>query len=105
MAMRGVGDLSGFVLRAMIAPEVIVAEGRHVGGDGNDGGAGGVDGDAATDVGRIDGGLGYGVASGGGEGAHVVVVGLRGVLGIFPLAVEWVRGGGGGEQAAWNCPR
>ena len=56
--MRGVGDLGGFVLGAMIAPEVIVVEGRHVGVDGNDGGAGGVDGDG-QDLVPDDAGLGY----------------------------------------------
>ena len=40
-----------------------------------------------------------GLFGGGGQSAHVVFVGLRGVLGIFAFAVEGIFGDGGGEDA------
>jgi hypothetical protein len=41
-----------------------------------------------------------GLARGGGKSAHVIGVGLRGVLGVLALAVERIFGDGGSEQAA-----
>ena len=98
-AARGLGDFGGLGGGAVIAPEVVVVQRRHVGGDGNDAGAGGIEGDGfdlvAVNAGRLD-----GLARGGFEGQQVVGVGLRGELWVFALAVQRVLGEGGGDEAA-----
>src|SRR5262249_4120508 len=43
--MGGIGDLSGFLPGAVVAPEVVVVDGVELGIDRDDGGAGGVEGD------------------------------------------------------------
>ena len=93
------GDLLGLAEGAVIAPEVVVVERLHVGVDGDDAGAGGVEGDG-FDLVAGDAGLGEDVAHGGDEGGHLVGVGLGGEVGVFALAMEGVAGGGGAEAAA-----
>ena len=73
--VRGAGDLCGLAGGAMIAPEVVLAEGDEVFADGDDAGAGGVERDgfnlAAIDAADFD-----CLAHGAGEGGHLVVVRL-----------------------------
>ncbi len=92
------GDLGGFVLGAVVAPEVVVVERLHVLVDGDDGGAGGIEGDGGDGAGG-DAGFGDDFAGGAGECGHLVVVGLGGLVGVFPVAFEWVLGDGGAEAA------
>ena len=47
----------------------------------------------------VDAGVFDGLARGFDEGVHLVLMGLRGVVGVFAFAVEWVFGDGGGETA------
>ena len=94
--MGGFGDFGGFAFGAMIAPQVVFAEGLHVFADGNYRGTGGVEGDG-LDLIAADGGLFQHFAHGGGEGAHVIVVRLRGVFGIFALAMKRIFLDGGLE--------
>ena len=93
------GDLAGFVVGAVVAPEVVVVERLQVGVDGDDAGAGGVERDGG-DLVAVDVGFGEDLARGADEGVHLVGVGLRGVVGVFAAAVERVLGGGGAEAAA-----
>jgi hypothetical protein len=93
------GDLAGFGLGAVIAPEVVVAEGLHAGIDGDDAGAGGVEGDGGNFI-PGDAGSFEGVASGFGEGAHLVRVGLGGEVGVVAFAVERVFAEGRAEASA-----
>jgi len=72
--MGSFGDLGRFAFGAMIAPQVIRTERLHVFADGNYGGTGGIEGDS-PDLIAANGGLFQRFARGGGEGAHVIVVG------------------------------
>ena len=98
-AVRGFGDLGGFAFGAVVAPEIVVVERLQILVDGNDRGAGGVESDG-FDLVAGDAGLLERLARGGGQGAHVVVMRLRGVFGIFALAMQRIFGNGGVEQAA-----
>ena len=48
----------------------------------------------------VDVGLGEGLAGGANERAHLIGVGLGGVVGIFAAAFEWVLGGCRAEAPA-----
>src|SRR5690348_2855176 len=98
LAVSEFGDFGGFGFGAMVAPEVILAEGRHVGGDGDDGGARRVERDGGDGAARKA-GLLHGFARGRGERAHVIFMGLRGELGIFAAAMQGIFGDGGSEDA------
>ncbi len=92
------GDLFGFSEGAVVAPEVVVVERLKVLADGNDAGAGGVEGDGGN-IGAVDAGGVENVARGGGEGGHLVGVRLGGVVGIFAAAMQRVGGRGGADGA------
>ena len=85
---------------AVIAPQVIIIERLQIFSDGNHGRAGGVECDGEDLLGRNT-GLSDDVASGRREGAHVIFMRLRGVLGIFAFAMEGIFGDGGSQQAAF----
>jgi len=93
------GDELGFLVGAMVAPEVVVVEGFEVFADGNHAGAGGVEGHGCNGL-AIDASGGEDVASSGGQGGHLVGVGLGGEVGIVAAAVERVRGSGGADGTA-----
>jgi hypothetical protein len=95
------GDFGGFAVGAVVAPEVIVADGLEVFVHGDDGGASGIESEG-LDIGAGDACLGEGGEHGLGESAEVVGVGLGGVVGVFALAVDGVLGRGGGEAAAFT---
>ena len=57
------------------------------------------------DIGSRDSGLRYRLAHGCRERAHVIVVRLGGVLGIFSLAMERIFADGRGQRARGRCPR
>ena len=97
-AMSHRGDFGGFGFGAVIAPQIVFVERNHSGGDGDDGGAGGIESDGG-DLVAGDAGILKSLFGGGGEGAHVVFVGLRGELGIFAFTVEGIFGDGGIEDA------
>ena len=85
----GGGDLGGFLPGAVVAPEVVVVQRSEAVVDGDDGGAGGVEGEGfdilAGDTGGFQGALGRE-----GEGGHVVGVRLGRMVGVFFFAVEGV---------------
>ena len=93
------GDLAGFFVGAVIAPEVVVVDGLEVGVDGDDAGAGGVERDGG-DVVTVDVVFGEDAAHCFDESAHLVGVGLGGVVGVFAFAGEGVFGGGCAEASA-----
>ena len=97
--VRGAGDLCGLAGGAMIAPEVVLAEGDEVFADGDDAGAGGVERDgfnlAAIDAADFD-----CLAHGAGEGGHLVVVRLGLELGVGGRTVQRILGDGRAELAA-----
>ncbi len=93
------GDLLRFVLGAVVAPEIVVVERLHVGIDGDDAGAGGIEGDG-RDVCACDVCLREDVAGGPGEGVHLVVVRLRCLVGVLAIALEGVFGDSGSEASA-----
>ena len=92
------GDLLGFSVGTVIAPEVVVVERDKALTDGNDAGAGGVEGDGG-DGAAVDAGGSQRVAGCGGQGSHLVGVGLGGEIGIFAAAVQGIRGRGGADGA------
>src|SRR6266849_1861664 len=99
LAAGGFGDQRGFAPRAMVAPQIIFIERLKVCVCGNDAGAGGVDGEGGNLVaGDTCGGSGF--ASSLGEGAHVVVVALRGVVRVIFLAMQRILGDSGAETSA-----
>jgi hypothetical protein len=85
------GNLFGFGLGAMVAPEVVLVEWLEVFVDGDDAGAGGVEGDG-DDAFAGHAGLFKNGTSGADEGLHLVVVGLGSEVRIFALAVERILG-------------
>src|SRR5216684_7114190 len=99
LAAGGFGDQRGFAPGAMVAPQIIFIEGLKVCVYGNDARTGGVDGQGGNLVAR-DACGGSGLASGLGEGAHVVVVALRGVVGVIFLAMQRILGDSGAKTAA-----
>ena len=94
------GDAAGLFVGAVIAPEVVVVERLEVGVDGDDAGAGGVERDGGYVL-AVDVALGEDLAGCADECLHLVGVGLRGVVGILALALEWVLGRGCAEAAAF----
>src|SRR5581483_11649789 len=66
--------------------------------DRNDAGAGGVERHSFDPV-AFDARVFESLAGGFDEGVHLILMGLRGVVGVFALAVERVFGDGGGETA------
>jgi len=95
--MRGAGDLSCFLFRAVIAPKIIFVERFKILPDGNHGGASGIERDRLHLV-ACDVRLFHGLASSARQGAHLVVVRLRGEFRIFTLAMERVVRKRGREQ-------
>ena len=92
------GDLAGFVVGAVIAPEIVVVDGLKGGVDGNDAGACGVE-CYGGDVVAVDVVFGDDLAGGADEGLHLVGVGLGGIVGVFAATVELVLGGRGADAA------
>ena len=93
------GDLAGFFVGAVIAPEVVVVDGLEVRVDGDDAGAGGVECDGG-DVPAVDLVLFEDATRGFDERAHLVGVGLGGVVGVVALTGEGIVGGGCAEASA-----
>jgi hypothetical protein len=100
----GRGDLRSLAFGAMVAPEVVFAERLHVLAHGNDRGSRGVERDGFHLI-AGDAGFLQGLARGGGQRAHVVVMRLGGVFRIFALAVQWIFGDGGLRADRARCPR
>ena len=98
--MSRFGDLGRFAFGAVIAPQVVLAEGLKILADRNHGGTRGIERDGLHLISR-DAGLLQDFARRGDQRPHVVVMGLRGVFGIFALAVQRILGDGGFEQAAF----
>ena len=99
-AASGFGNFGGFGFGAMVAPQIIFVERLQIFADGNYGGAGGIDSERldliAGDSCFLD-----SLARGDGQGAHLIVVRLRGVFRIFALAMEGIFGERSGEQTAF----
>ena len=75
LLVRERGDFRGFVLCAVIAPEIVVIERLHRGVDEDDARSGGVESDGFDAV-AVDTGLRESVACGAGERGHLIGVGL-----------------------------
>ena len=97
--VRGAGDLGGFAGGAVIAPEVILAEGHEAFADDDDAGAGGVERDGFNLM-AVDAADAHGLAHGAGEGGHLVVVRLGFELRVGGRAAQRVLCYGGAELAA-----
>ncbi len=84
----------------MVAPQIIFVERLQVLADGDYGGPGSIDSERldliAGDSRFLD-----GLTRGDGQGAHLIVVGLRGVFRILAFAMQRVFGKRSGEQAAF----
>src|ERR1700744_2492341 len=94
------GDLLRFFLGAVIAPEVVVVERFEVFANRNDAGAGGIERNR-FDLRAVDTGFGDGFACRFDERVHLVLVGLRGVVGVIAFALERVFGGCSAEPASF----
>src|SRR5215475_12518787 len=98
--MGRLGDFSRFSLRAVVAPEIVFAEWLQALVYRNDGRAGRVDGYRLDLIARgtclLDGGTGSFC-----QRAHVIVVRLSGVFGIFAFAMERILSDRGGKHAAF----
>ena len=91
LAICQFGDLGGFLLCAVIAPQVVVVERSHIRSDWNHAGARGVECDGLNLIAGNPGFLQC-LAGGGGQRTHVIVVRLRGVVRIFALAMQRIFG-------------
>src|SRR5258707_51303 len=91
MVARCGGDFSRFFPGAMIAPQVIIVDWFELFVNRNHAGPSSVESDGfdcpALDC-RILDGLPHGL----GKRSHVIGVALRGVVRIFPLAMQWILG-------------
>src|SRR3954471_15742505 len=83
------GDFFRFAFSAVVAPKIVFAQRLKIFPDRNDGRARCIECDClhliAGDSGLLD-----GLASGGGQCAHMVFMRLRRVFGIFALAMQWI---------------
>ena len=95
----GAGDFGGLTGGAVVAPEVVFAEGDEAFADGDDAGAGGIERDGfdlvAVDAADFD-----CLTHGAREGGHLVVVGLGFELGVGGRGVQRVLCDGGAQLAA-----
>ena len=98
-AVSGRRDLRGFAFGPVVAPQVVFAERLHVLAHGNDRGTRGIESDG-LDLVAGDAGFLHRLASGGGQGTHVVFVRLGGVFRVFALAVQRIFGDRGLQQPA-----
>ena len=96
--MRFCGDLLGLRKGTMIAPEVILVQRFEALAHRNHAGAGGVERNG-RDVAAADAGALEHIAGGGGQGRHLVGMGLGGKVRIFAAAMQRVRGRGGSDRA------
>src|SRR5262245_14163002 len=71
----------------MVAPEIVIIERGHSLANGNNAGASGID-SKGCHLAAIYSGRMQRLFHGGGQSAHVIVVALRGVVGILPAAME-----------------
>ena len=102
VVVGGRGDLLGFGFGAMVAPEVVVVERLQVCVDRDDAGAGGIEGDGRNVFPVMPAGF-DGVAGGFREGAHVIGVGLGGVVGIFAAAMQRILPEGRSAEGHVRC--
>ena len=96
--MGQLGNLLCFFLGAMVAPEIVVIERPKIFAHRDDTGPGRVK-RHRFDCVTVNSGIRNGLARGPYQRVHLVLVRLRGVVGVFALAVERVFGNGRAEAA------
>ncbi len=96
---RQLGDERGFLLGAMVAPQVVIVERLHAFADWNDAGASCIERDR-FDLVAADFSGDHGAPRGFREGAHVIFMRLRRKIRILALAMQSIFSDGGSEKPA-----